>query len=144
MSPPLNKRTCARVSRARRMGLRSERGFTLLELVMVLTIVGILASIAIPGWFHLATARAREAALKQTLYVFRDVIDQFHADQGRYPNDLSELVEKEYMRAPIPPDPFTRSSDTWILIPHTTEAGIFDVRSGSDLIGGNDVPYNEW
>jgi len=119
-------------------------GFTLLELVVVLAVIGILATVAQSGLFRPATVRAREAALKQDLFVFRDVIDQFYADQGRYPNDLEELVETEYLRS-IPPDPFTRSTDTWVTVPYEgDEGGIFNVRSGSEDVGSDNVAYSEW
>ena len=111
---------------------------------MVLAVIGILATIAQSGLFRPATVRAREAALKQDLFVFRDVIDQFYADQGRYPNDLEELVEEEYLRS-IPPDPFTRSIDTWVTVPYDgDEGGVVDIRSGSEDVGSDNVAYSEW
>ena len=101
-------------------------GFTLIELVMVLAIIGLLATIAHPEMFQKAVTRTKETALKKNLFVMRDAIDQFYTDHGRYPTTLEELVEKEYMRA-IPVDPFTRASD-WALTFHT-EGGVFDVQS---------------
>lgn len=122
----------------------SEKGFTLLELMVVIAILGILVTLAEPS-YHMATTKAREAALKKDLYVFRDVIDQYHADQGQYPPSLSDLVEKGYLRS-IPVDPFTQSSDTWVEVyaSEGKESGIFDVHSGSNVIGTNDLSYNEW
>ncbi|MFP4349661.1 MAG: prepilin-type N-terminal cleavage/methylation domain-containing protein [Desulfococcaceae bacterium] len=118
-------------------------GFTLLELMIVITIVGILSTLAMPS-MQRYVIRAREASLENTLFVFRDVIDQYYADHGTYPESLEVLVEKEYIRA-VPKDPFTRSAETWVLIPaEGDEVGIYDVRSGSDLIGLNGIPYNEW
>lgn len=121
-----------------------EKGFTLIELMVVVAIVGILVTLAEPS-YRIATIKAREAALKKDLYVLRDVIDQYHADQGRYPAALSDLVEKEYLRA-IPIDPFTNASDSWveIFVSEGEESGIYDVHSGSDIIGTNGVSYNEW
>lgn len=120
------------------------KGFTLIELMVVIAILGILVTLAQPT-YKMATTKAKEAALKKDLYVFRDVIDQYHADQGQYPPSLPDLVDKGYLRA-IPVDPFTESSDTWVEIysAEGEESGIFDVRSGSNLVGTNDVPYNEW
>lgn len=123
---------------------KGRSGFTLIELMIVVSLVGILATLAIPS-FRTATLKAREATLKRDLYIFRDSIDQFRADQGRYPSSLDELVEMDYLRA-IPVDPFTQTSDTWVDIPSPegSEGGVFDVHSGSDFVGTNGVPYNEW
>jgi general secretion pathway protein G len=119
-------------------------GFTLIELLIVMSIIGILATLAVPS-YRISVLKAKEATLKRDLFVFRDSIDQFRADQGRYPSSLKELVEKEYLRA-IPVDPFTQSADTWVDVPapEGTDSGVFDVHSGSDLVGTNDVPYNQW
>ncbi|MEZ4524767.1 MAG: prepilin-type N-terminal cleavage/methylation domain-containing protein [Desulfobacterales bacterium] len=118
------------------------RGFTLLELMIAVSIVGILATIAQPA-LKQYVIRAREASLRNTLFVFRDVIDQYYGDHGKYPENLEVLVEKEYIRA-IPADPFTRSAGTWILIPSPEGAGVYDVHSGSDLVSLDGTPYNEW
>ncbi len=127
-----------------RPGQPNTKGFTLLELVIVLSIISLLAVIAQPALFSMATVRARETVLKKDLYVFRDVIDQFRADQGRYPDSLSDLVDAEYLRA-LPVDPFTRSSDTWVPVPYEgDEGGIFDVKSGSDGTDADGVAYSEW
>ncbi len=119
-------------------------GFTLIELLIVMTIIGILVTIAEPS-YHTATIKAREAALKRDLFIFRDVIDQFHADQRRYPASLSELTGRGYLRS-IPNDPFTGSSTTWIEVfaGEGEESGIFDIHSGSDLVGTDGTPYNQW
>ncbi len=112
--------------------------------MVVVAIVGILVTLAEPS-YRIAAVKAREAALKKDLYVLRDVIDQYHADQGRYPAALSDLVEKEDLRA-IPADPFTGVSDSWgeIFVSEGDESGIYDVHSGSDIIGTNGISYNEW
>jgi general secretion pathway protein G len=133
----------------------NSRGFTLIELMIVVSIIGILAAIAVPN-YQWGIIRAREAVLRETLYNFRDVLDQFRADQGKYPDSLQELVDKKYLRD-IPADPFTKSKETWVVIPPPAEQGstgsggepqsqgaVYDVHSGSDLVGSNNIPYNEW
>ena len=123
--------------------LTTNRGFTLIELMIVMTLIGILAAIAQPQ-FHQYTVRAREAVLKENLFTLREVIDQYYGDKGKYPDDLQELVDNRYIRQ-VPEDPFTKSAETWVTVPPDTgEGGIFDVHSGSDLIALNGTPYNEW
>ena len=127
----------------------AERGFTLIELVIVITIIGILASIAVPN-FKRHQIRAREAVLLEDLFQMRRVIDAYFADNIRYPDSLEELVDRKYLRG-IPRDPFTKSTETWELIPPTptlegeiAAGGVEDVRSGSDLVGLNGTPYRDW
>ncbi|MBW1863001.1 MAG: type II secretion system protein [Deltaproteobacteria bacterium] len=127
----------------RSTGIGRQRGYTLIELMVVLTIIGILATIAQPN-LQRTVIRAREASLRQSLFVLRDVIDQFYADNGSYPDSLEDLVEKHYIRA-LPEDPITKSSSTWIIIPpEDAKGGVYDIHSGSDLIALNNEPYNEW
>lgn len=135
---------------------RRPQGFTLLELIVVVTIVGILATIALPALKNVPT-RAQESVLKTDLVTFRDVIDQYYADQGNYPPTLEALVEEGYLRA-IPVDPITKSKDTWVLVyeefdsedqPAETDLpeggpGIQDVHSGSDRTSLDGTPYSEW
>lgn len=132
---------CSNVSRRRSFG-RGERGYTLLELMIVVTIVAILATLAQPMWQESVT-RAREASLKQTLFTMRDVLDQYRADRGKYPQAMEEVVSAGYLRQ-MPSDPFTRSVTTWQEIPSESEGGVFDVHSGSPLVGTDGTPYNQW
>lgn len=132
-----------------RKPLKNRRGFTLIELMIVMSIIGILAAIAVPSYLGKIT-KAREAVLEEDLYNFRSTIDQFSADHGKYPDSLQELVDKKYLRG-IPVDPFTKSRDTWVVAaPPPPEGGgevkgaVYDVHSGSNLIGTNNIPYNEW
>ncbi len=123
--------------------VRSVGGFTLLELMTAVTIIGILATLAVPNYEHRVT-KAREGALKQTIFVLRDVIDQYRADKGKYPQALTDLVTAGYLRS-VPIDPMTRSNQTWQEIADSIERGIFDVHSGSKLVSISDgKPYNEW
>jgi general secretion pathway protein G len=117
-------------------------GFTMIELMIVVSIVGILATLAVPS-YQGTLIRAREAALRQDLFTMRDVLDQHRADQGKYPPSLQALVGAGYLRT-IPSDPFTNSATTWQEITGTVEEGVADVFSGSDLVGSNGVPYNRW
>lgn len=119
-----------------------EQGFSLIELLVVVSIIGILASVAEPA-YHNTVRKAREATLRQDLFIMRDLLDQYRADKGQYPKALGDLVSAGYLRS-IPPDPFTRSNDTWQEIAEPAEGGIWDVRSGSDLVGSNGAPYNQW
>ncbi len=129
--------------------LRESRGFTLIELLIVMSIIGILASIAVPS-YQRNLIKAREAVLMEDLYQMRRAIDAYFADHLKYPDSLQGLVENHYLRD-LPRDPFTQSAETWKTEPPqanpdgvAAEGEVFDVRSGSDLVGLNGVPYNEW
>lgn len=122
--------------------IRGAKGFTLIELLIVVTIIGILATMAAPS-YQASVIKAREAALRQDLFTIRDVLDQHRGDQGKYPSSLQALVSAGYLRA-IPKDPFTNSNTTWQEMVDATEEGISDVFSGSDFVGTNGTPYNLW
>ena len=113
--------------------IRRRRGFTLIELVVVIAIVALLVSIAAPRYFT-SVERARENALRSSLAVMRNAIDQFATDRGRYPESLAELVEARYLRK-IPDDPVTGRRDSWVAVdppPDGTVPGrVADVRSGA-------------
>ncbi|MDH3998753.1 MAG: type II secretion system GspH family protein [Desulfuromonadales bacterium] len=128
---------------------RGRRGFTLIEILIVMTIIGILASIAVPSYKR-SLIKANEAVLKEDLYQMRMAIDAYFADHLRYPDSLNDLVDSKYLRD-IPNDPFTQSSDSWEEVPPTptqegevAEGGLEDVHSGSDLIGLNGTAYQDW
>ncbi len=128
-----------------------EKGFTLIELIIVITIIGILVGLGLPQ-FKNATKRTREAALKENLFTMRKLINQYLVDKGKYPQSLQTLVDEEYLFR-IPIDPMTKSTDTWVEIPQVmtmeematgTMPGIVDVQSGSDDIGTEGTAYNTW
>ncbi len=128
------------------------KGFTLLELLVVMTIIGILAAVAVPALKN-SPQRAREATLKEDLFAMRSVIDQFHGDKGNYPADLQTLVTDGYLRK-IPVDPMTKSADTWVIAYEETPAdqpadqpvnpGIIDVHSGSNDKALDGTLYKDW
>lgn len=120
----------------------SSQGFTIIELMIVVTIVGILATLAVPS-YHAAIVKAKEGALRQDLFSLRDVIDQHRADKGKYPETIQALVSAGYLRR-VPTDPITGSTSSWQEMVDQGEGGMVDVFSGSELVGTNGVPYNQW
>ena len=119
-------------------------GFTLIELLVAMTIIALLLSIVAPRYFN-SVSKAEEAVLKQDLTQMREALDKYHADTGRYPDTLDDLVSKQYFRK-IPVDPITQSSTSWVLIPPaSTEKGtIYDIKSGAPGNGKDGTPYAEW
>jgi general secretion pathway protein G len=130
---------------AQRASSVPQTGFTLIELIVVLTVLALLLTIAVPRYYsHIE--HAKEATLKQDLSVMRDAIDKFHGDKGRYPDQLDELVSARYIRN-IPVDPITESSTTWRIVPPTdTEAkgAVYDIKSGAEGKSADGSPYGEW
>jgi general secretion pathway protein G len=122
-----------------------QRGFTLLELIVVMTIVALLASIAAPRYFD-SIDRARDRVLMQNLNVLRDAIDKFYTDTGAYPASLSDLAARRYVRK-VPEDPVTGSASTWVVIgPPAASglAGVYDVKSGATGMAMDGTPYGAW
>jgi len=132
--------------------MNKKTGFTLIEILIVFTLIGILVGLGLPQYRY-ATKRAREAVLKENLFQMRKLIDQYYADKEKYPASLQTLIDEKYFRA-IPFDPMTKSSETWVAIPEIPseeeylmtdfQPGIVDILSGSDQKGLDGTPYNTW
>jgi len=139
----------AKESRRETQSANRPEGFSLLEMMMVVTVILIVASIATPIYITCAL-RTREAVLADHLFTLRALIDRFTLDNGRAPLRLEELVEKGYLGR-LPTDPFTSSNETWQetkedapLSPKQTALGIVDVHSGSDALSLEGTPYSTW
>ena len=123
---------------------RTKRGFTLVELMVVMAIIALLLALAMPRYFnHLE--KSRETILKQDLAVMRDAVDKYHGDRGRYPESLEELVSARYLRT-LPVDPITERLDTWqVVAPSSGEAGaVYDIKSGAPGNARDGSPYADW
>ena len=127
----------------------AENGFTLVELMVVMLIIGVLAAIAIPN-FVASIKNAKEAVLKEDLHVMRNAIDSYTMDKQKGPQSLEDLVQSGYLRE-IPKDPMTHSNETWATTTDDTlesidqtEPGINDVHSGSQEAGTDGQPYSSW
>jgi general secretion pathway protein G len=119
-------------------------GFTLIELIVTLSIIALLVSIVAPHYTG-RIVRAEETVLRENLLLLRDALDKHYGDAGRYPDALAELVSKRYLRA-IPRDPITRSTDSWVVIPPADreKGGVYDVHSAASGVGSDGKPYAQW
>jgi general secretion pathway protein G len=124
--------------------LRGSSGFTLVELLVVLSILALLLSLAYPRYFS-NVERAKEAALKQTLDTMREGIDQYYADTGKYPDSLEEIVDKKYVNK-LPFDPITDSTSTWVIdSPEAPLEGmVYDLHSGATGNAMDGTEYSTW
>jgi len=120
------------------------RGFTLVELLVVLAILALLLTLAVPRYFS-SIERAKDATLMHDLNTLRESIDKFYADTGQYPKTLDDLVEKKYIRK-LPIDPITNSTSTWILLPPEPplEGNIYDIQSGALGTAKDGSRYADW
>jgi general secretion pathway protein G len=125
-----------RNTRTGSLALTRERGFTLVELLIVISLISILAAMGLVQYRN-SVISTKEAVLQTDLFRMRDAIDQYYADKGKYPSSLDALVSDGYLRK-LPEDPITKSSDTWTTVPAepdpnnpSAEAGIYDVKSGA-------------
>jgi len=130
-------------------GHPGQRGFTLIELLIVVTLIVVLAGIGL-STYSTSVARAKEAVLRENLFRMRDSIDQYYADKGAYPPDLSSLVTAGYMRQ-LPRDPFTESTDTWQIVMSESDPanpnaapGVYDVKSGAEGVSIDGTPYSDF
>ena len=137
------------MARSTLSGNKFRRGFTIVEMIIVMTIISIILSLAIPV-YQKSLVRARESVLKNNLFTMRTVIDEYTYDKQKAPQDLRDLVDAGYLRS-IPVDPMTGRADTWRTVQedslasvNQTEPGIYDVKSGSDQKSLEGTPYAEW
>jgi general secretion pathway protein G len=129
--------------------LAREKGFTLVELLIVISLISILAAMGLVQYRNSVVA-TKEATLKTDLFRMRDAIDQYYADKGKYPSSLDSLVTDGYLRK-LPEDPLTKSSDTWTTVPAepdpnnpSAEAGVYNVKSGAPGTGLDGTTYADW
>ena len=128
---------------------KQDTGFTLVELMIVMAIIGVLAMVAVPSYIS-AIRHAREAVLREDLHTLRAAIDSYTMDKQKAPQSLDDLLQDGYLKS-IPEDPMTKSSTTWVTdtsdAMHSldqTDPGIDDIHSGSDEAGSDGQPYNTW
>jgi general secretion pathway protein G len=120
------------------------RGFTLIELLVTMAIIALLLSLAAPRYFS-SIDKAKETVLRENLHQIRDAIDKFHADRGRYPLSLGDLVTEKYLRK-LPLDPVSDSENSWITVPPSDpqKGGVYDVKSGAPGVSRDGSAYESW
>ncbi len=123
---------------------RKGQGFTLIELIVVMLIIAMLATLAVPRYFG-SVQKSRDAVLKENLALMRGALDKYYGDNDKYPAALEDLVSHKYLRS-IPPDPLTDSAKTWVTVPpdDPDKGGVYDVHSGAEGNAADGTAYREW
>ena len=119
-------------------------GFTLMELLVVMTIIAMLLTLAVPRYFH-SVEKSKETVLRDNLSILRESLDKYYGDNGKYPDSLADLVTKKYLRG-VPRDPITESTVTWVTLPpdDPSKGMVYDVKSGAPEKALNGTMYAEW
>lgn len=123
---------------------RRSHGFTLVELLVVMALIALLLTIAVPRYFN-SVEKSREAVLRANLSLTRQMLDKYYGDNGVYPEGLDALVSKKYLRS-LPMDPVTGSNATWVIVPPDVpeKGGVFDVKSGASGQALDGTEYKDW
>ena len=123
---------------------KTSKGFTLVELLVVLAILALLLTLAVPKYFT-SIEKAKDATLRQDLNTLRESLDKYYADNGKYPSTLDDLVEHKYIRK-LPVDPITEKTTTWVFTPAEPplEGDIYDIHSGSKGVAKDGSRYEDW
>jgi general secretion pathway protein G len=126
------------------MKIKRKNGFTLIELIVVMAIIGVLLTVAVPRYFH-SVDKSKEAVLHQNLELTREALDKFFSDNGKYPDSLDDLVTKKYLRTP-PYDPITESATTWVIVaPDAADKGaVYDIKSSAEGTALDGSSYKDW
>lgn len=132
-----------RISNPRSRAGRASRAFTLIELVVVMAIVALLVALAAPRYFK-SVDRSKEAVLRSNLASVRDALDKYYGDTGKYPDQLSDLVTKKYLRS-MPADPIAESTTSWVIVPpeDPEKGGVYDIHSSAEGATADGVPYGD-
>ncbi|MCK1793614.1 type II secretion system protein [Pseudomonas violetae] len=124
--------------------MRRQKGFTLLELMVVMAIIATLMTIALPRYFN-SLETSKETTLRQSLSAMREALDHYYGDTGRYPDSIEQMVELRYLRNP-PMDPITERKDAWVMVapPEGVAGGVADIKSGATGRARDGSLYSEW
>lgn len=122
----------------------AQKGFTLIELMVVMAIIATLLTIAVPRYFH-SVDKSREAVLRENLALTREALDKYYGDNGKYPDSLEDLTGRKYLRS-LPLDPITGFATTWLIVPPDVpeKGGVFDIKSGAPGKARDGSEYRDW